>query len=635
MARVSFTNHPHKYMTVTLPKVVDTFPWTVTREGEEITFTLGKDKSEKSEVHKTTDVRKFIINNFNWNGIVNMIHQLEEKSDRLESYETPTNLKGTAENDDILIIPDEALEAIIYEQAKYAIETKFKDKPEEHIDEILKFVDGKAKKGFAKDILSTTYEDLLKEEDNSEMSYDGKAFTMPDLKTVSETDLYDFLRSLTLSRNGLWLEDDEFKNLLSIRREMVTSTTEDTGFNDTLLLAWKENGVKKATKYIATTEPGKINKERGKLLPQTTTLFLGLHKFNTYKVQIPACRTINIYRKKKDSNSNEFSSDDDGINIHFSTVSGKKPKGLPTSYTSYGIGNNKGNVGYSNTELEAFLTVVEVYKVLSDWGDGMESDSLSCYKNLAKHTKSFTLSDVIGTTDTDKKLEVKEGETVEKTIMLSTFQAYISTNYSQKDKKSNALKLLMYYHNEQNDGVTEDSYKNISIEDITKKLKKDEVFHSIVKLQFENELNFSNVDGKPGAGTITKIERTEIQRNEDTKKFNDQKEKSGSEWDSLIEIFVTWDSNSKLTNTLKISLQTDLKIAKDERKGLTVEDIDSHGGLELSGNVGGWSHGCQVISGVQKFFHFMYDITQFVNSTNQERWYYTIVESSSLGITLD
>ncbi|WP_299313590.1 hypothetical protein [uncultured Aquimarina sp.] len=82
-------------------------------------------------------------------------------------------------------------------------------------------------------------------------------------------------------------------------------------------------------------------------------------------------------------------------------------------------------------------------------------------------------------------------------------------------------------------------------------------------------------------------------------------------------------------------LKNTVKLVANDLEGKEVTTIDNFGGQEIDDNVSGWSTGCQVIPGVQEFFHFMYDITKYVNTTNQERWYYTIIESSSLGITLN
>ncbi|SEK37809.1 hypothetical protein SAMN04487910_0383 [Aquimarina amphilecti] len=633
MGRATFDNFQDKFLTIEFPTVVEPFPWDVTREGEDITFTLGAGEDEKSEVHKTTDVRKFLFENFNWNGIVHFMHLLSDKNDNF-TYTRPTDLKGIPADDDILIIPDEATEAIIYEQAKYAIETTYADAPADNIDNILNDVDGKAKTDFSSDILETTYEDLLKEEDNTAMEYDGQSFAMVNLQTASETELYDFLKNVMLARNGLWLEEDGLMNLVSIRREMVTSTTEDVGFNDSMILAWKDGGVKKIKQYIATTEPWKINKKNGKMLPQTTNMFLGLHKFVSSKVIIPAFRSKNVYRKKPQSDDNKLESNDKGLDIHFKLISNRKPVGIPTAVDSYGVAYNRNNVDtYYGDDREAYLTVVKIYKILSDWGAGNTPKSISCYKNLENYTKDFTLSGVLGSTDTDKKIQIKDGENVEKNIKLSSYQAYVGAKYASN--KNDAVKLLMYHHEQSNDGTLESSYDDTAIADVLKELKKEEVFESIVKLQFHEEKNFDNVDGQPGGGTITKLNRTTVQKTNDTNTYNEKVNKATTDLNEITNAFAVWDTNTVLPEDLKNRFQNTVKMVANDLDSKAVTTIDNFGGKEIDDNVSGWSTGCQVIPGVQEFFHFMYDITKYIDSTNQERWYYTIIESSSLGITLN
>ena len=108
-----------------------------------------------------------------------------------------------------------------------------------------------------------------------------------------------------------------------------------------------------------------------------------------------------------------------------------------------------------------------------------------------------------------------------------------------------------------------------------------------------------------------------------------------TDWDAITNAFAVWGTNSVLPKDLKNTFQNKIKMAPNDLEGKTITTIDNFGGQEIDDNVSGWSTGCQVIPGVQEFFHFMHDITKHVNTTNQERWYYTIIESSSLGITLN
>ncbi|WP_299443840.1 hypothetical protein [uncultured Aquimarina sp.] len=640
MGRATFDNFQDKFLSIEFPSVVEPFPWEVTREGEDITFTLGSGEDEKSEIHKTTDVRKFLLKNFNWNGIVHFMHLLSDKNDSF-TYTRPTDLKGIPDDDDILIIPDEATEAIVYEQAKYAIETKYADAPEDNIDKILKYVDGKAKTGFSTDTLETTYEDLIKESDNSEMSYNGTSFAMPDLDTVSEADLYDFLKNLSLSRNSLWIDEDKTTNFISIRRVLETSSTK---YNDTLFLAWKEGETKKALQYIGSTEPGNLSD--GQLLPQTTNMILGLHI--TSKAT-PAGRTQNAYRKGDGNTNHYFQSGDTTMNIHYGSHG---IEGLPTA--GYGtLKNNKYNPGYNQTELEAYLIIVKFYRILTQWGAGRYSE-ISSYQNLENHTRTLSVSNVIGNSQTDKKVNIlRDTDDVVKTIMYSTYVSYITNNYKTTGKKTidtvrknNANRLLMNYHKRQNDGVPDDCYSGYELKDLLEELKQDKVFKSIILTQLEYELNLKKVDAQPGGGTIKKIEWSESQKNQANKKFNDQKNKAKADWDLISKVIQDWENNQILKDAkqkvgdiefnLIEYLKDNFKLNSKDYDENSTNEVDNKGGDEISINVDGWSEGCQIIYGGQHFYEFLYKLTQFVKDSNQERWYYTLVDIDTIdGVTID
>ncbi len=89
--------------------LVDPFEWSVTRVGEEITLSLGSGENEKSEIHSTTTMRKYLLKNYNWNGIVNLVESISEKDDEFD-YTRPLNLTGIPSSDDLLIIPNDALD---------------------------------------------------------------------------------------------------------------------------------------------------------------------------------------------------------------------------------------------------------------------------------------------------------------------------------------------------------------------------------------------------------------------------------------------------------------------------------------------------------------------------------------------
>ncbi len=635
MGRITFVNYPDISMEIEFPNVVSPFPWSVTRDGEDITFTVGAGEAEKSEVHKTTAVRTFLLENFNWNGIVHLMHLLSEKNDDF-TYTRPTSLKGIPEDDDTLIIPDEATEAIIYEQAKHAIETKFGDAPESHIDDILDYVDGKAKTGFSADVLETTYEDLIKESDNSDMAYEGTSFTMPDLDTVSEGDLYDFLKNLALSRNGLWIDEDKGTNFISIRRVLETANTK---YNDTLFLAWKEGGTKKALQYIGSTEPGNLTK--GQLLPQTITVLLGLHKSLSSGKATPGGRTRNAYRKGNENITHYFQKGDTSMNIHYGHPD------INIIPQGYGIHNNSTGKGYNSNEIQVYLLVVGAYNILTKWGIG-KSENISCYQNLNYHTQDLSVSNVKGIAQTDKKIEIiGDDNEVIKTILLSTYSSYVVKYYNatgkssvDETKKDSAIKLLMNYHDRQNDGTPDDCYTGYSLADLVTELKKEIIFKSVVETQLEYEYDLKKVDGQPGGGTIKKIDRSEVEIQKNKESFDEIKKEAKKDLNELNDIFEKWKANSILSerkekiNGNKVSLleyfKNHIKSNKQDFSPNSVMDVDESGGKGINKTVGGWSQGCQIILGGHNFYQFLFNLIQFIEESNQERWYYTIVDNNNI-----
>ncbi|WP_405206384.1 hypothetical protein [Aquimarina sp. LLG6339-5] len=641
MGRATFDNFQDKFLTIEFPTVVEPFPWDVTRDGEDITFTLGAGEDEKSEVHKTTDVRKFLLENFNWNGIVHFMHLLSDKNDDF-TYTRPTDLKGIPADDDILIIPDEATEAIIYEQAKYAIETTYADAPADNIDKILKYVDGKAKTGFSSDTLETTYDDLIKESDNSEMSYNGTSFSMPDLSTVSDKELYDFLKNLSQSRYGLWSEENNVTNFVSIRRVLDTSKSK---YNDTLFLAWKESGSAKVAQYIGSTEPGKLGDSgNGQLLPQTTTVLLGVHKSITSGKSTPGGRTRNAYRKANGGANHYFLKGDTSMNVHYGHPD------INVIPQGYGIHNNSTAKGYNNDEIEAYLLVVRVYNILTKWGIG-KNESISCYKNLENNTKTLSVSNVLGEKEVDKKVNiVRDTDDVVKTIMYSTYKSYVSKNYKVTGKKATdairkdrANKLLMNYHNRANDGAPRDCYSGYELKDLLEELKQDRIFKSIVETQLEYESNLKKVDAQPGGGTIKKIEKTQEQKKKDKEKFDEITKEAKDDYKVLSELFNKWNGNTILSNEKEtfngnqISLleyfKKHIKSNEQDFNPNSVQDVDNSGGKGIDKKVGGWSQGCQIILGGHNFYQFLNNLTQFIEDSSQERWYYTIVDSENITST--
>ena len=707
---------------VDTPKVKETCPWKVERTDEKITFSIGKGDKKQVRNYKTTDLRKYLINHYNWNGLLLLLDKMAELNDNFTyTRPTTTDLKGIPSHDDPLLVPDEATESVIYLQAKYCVEVKYKDKPVENINKIVgelkkakktkeypvsddyisgkkPAVDGQPYKGFAKNVIteleklssnntnatgapagtdsptsptdttstnnpvdttstptptpiptptdnsstnttkSYTHDDFVKESDNKSMEYNGTTFTMPNIKTATETQLYDFLKNLVLARNGLWLSEDKRTNFISIRREIdkeSSSTTKDTKYNDTFFVCWKENGTKNVKKYIGSTEPGNLDPNaHGKLLPQTVNMFLGEHEGQTTGTTF-AFRTENTYRQEINSAKDYFSSGDSGLNIHYGHpgISGMPKQGDYQSSDNK-LKKNAGNGGYSEEEFAAAIIVIKVLRILCQWGGGKAATSLSAYKYLESQTKTFTRSAVLtdqnaANPETTKRVEIKDGTTVEKTLTLASYQ-----NFMAGATKANAVKVLVYHNS-----TTAATYATMSKADVITEVKKEAVWLSVVDVQLEEELNLANVDAMPGNKTFTKMTRTAQQKQEDTTAFNAKTTKASTDWQAVKSLFDTdWANHSILKNqtTLKTKLQA-IKLKKGKSyEDTSLVELDNKGGQGINTAVSTWSKGCQVVLGADNFYDFMYQLVQFIPTTKQERWYYTLVESSTInGLTLN
>ncbi len=133
------------------------------------------------------------------------------------------------------------------------------------------------------------------------------------------------------------------------------------------------------------------------------------------------------------------------------------------------------------------------------------------------------------------------------------------------------------------------------------------------------------------------INRTENQKLEDCEKYEKLKKKAEDDFDKLTLIFSDWDNNEILKNSkegkqksLKDHLKEKFKLNNEDYKNSSLNDVDDSGGSGLDQKVSSWSEGCQVIYGGQHFYEFLFYLVQYVEESNQERWYYTIVDIDTI-----
>lgn len=616
----------------------ESVPWSVSSEGGTVTFKIGSGEAEKTETHTAATVREFIIKNYNWNGIVQLMKGIAEK-DSAFSYTVPTNLGGTT-SDDSIIIPDSAITAIIRLQAKYQVETKYSENSTSKIKEILKGVDGQPKTGFASNILGTTYTDLIKESDNTSMKNGDTEFTMPNLETADEKTIYDFLRNLVISRNGLWSDEEHVTNMVSIRRTLETSSSK---YNDTMFVAWKDTEGGKphnAQQYIGSTEPGSTGSTGdGQLLPQTTTMVPGIHTGGSSGT--PGGRTMNAYRKKDEATGKYFQGTDTTMNVHYGHPA---MDGLPKSY---GLDKNYGGEGYDDGELEAYSILIGLFHVLTEWGSGRGSKNISAYKNLQRWAKDYSRGEAKELDGGDKQVEISDGgDKAAKTLNFSSYKSNIDKNYANtKDsktkakRKDRAIKLLTNYRTADGGALSADdkkAYEDMDLKALRTELKKEAVWLSVIDLQLKEEVNMGQVDANPGGGTVGKLEKDDKTAAADTKEYTEKKAKAKLDKPKVDTYFESWDKNSTLKDntSLKTRFQNSIKINESDYDLDDAKKVDDKGGKGMNKSVGGWSEGCQIVLGGQNFYDYMYNSTQYVNETKQQRWYYTLVDIDSIsGVT--
>lgn len=186
-------------------------------------------------------------------------------------YSVSTDLEGTAD-DDVKIVSDKVIMGIALLQAANGLT-----------------VDGKPGGGFIKTVIGS-YADqtdtqarlnyMNEDTTNTTMTRaDNTAIEIPDFGTANEATLYDFFRDLTLARHGLWSDNAQITNIVSLRRSLDPENSND--WNDTAAVAWVEGEgeaqVKHCKTYIGSTEPGDATANRH-IQPQTALTTLGLHK---------------------------------------------------------------------------------------------------------------------------------------------------------------------------------------------------------------------------------------------------------------------------------------------------------------------------------------------------------------------
>ena len=266
-----------------------------------------KDSVQKNKI-KISSAREYLLKNYNWSGIVKLMKAVADKTTNF-TYTTPTDLKGNTE-DDIKIIPDDALKYIALLQLNYNIDED---------NDLINGLDGKAGDNFIKNIISgegdeNSYDsklEFMNQESDDLTDYDFSQNLENFDGSTNKKEMYDALQGLIEVRNGLWSTEDRIVNIVVIKKEEGSRNTTEKKLitNDYFFTAYKDGETYEVSKFIGSADPGK--EDNGMIMPnQTVTLTPGFHQ--GYQ---PGARTENIVRKKKNSSDNEFQTDA-GMNNH-------------------------------------------------------------------------------------------------------------------------------------------------------------------------------------------------------------------------------------------------------------------------------------------------------------------------------
>lgn len=575
-----------------------------------LTITLGKEASSKTNSKTLTktipQIRDWITEQYNWNSIVQIVKYAASKNTNF-TYTVPTNLAGTSA-DASLIIPDDAIKAIISVQLDKKLEKT--DLKESNYAEILKAVDGLPGSSFVKEIMKETSKSaLLNEESNTSMKdTDGNDIEIPNMDS-DETTLYNFFRNITLARNGLWSDKENITNITGLRRKLETDVTE---WNDTIAVCWtsKEGDTvtKHAKVYAGTTEPGEISNHR-QMTPQTSTMHLGYHKGRQ-----PAGRLsqIQVQGKNNSSSTNFYKDDSRGFNVH-PGGSTAKTKGMMSGAIAYGK-----SVEGNSFSINVLMT--ESFKILSEWG---LDPTKTAYEQI-KAWKDVVLLDYKGKSDDGKSVSFDKGTGEDKTTTTRDIAAskkwLVDYWFAQKDGRNNLVKILK----DVDANFSEpDKLNSISKKDFVA-LITDDAVENIVKKQIDYSNEAKHVDAKAGSGFLDIIDGKK-------EKTTTLKTKATAAHTRLEQIFKSLKDDYKVKDE-KINYLKGLKPnTKGERKTYdtkTTKLTSENNTTEVNENVGGWSEGCQVVFGPEKFYEMWHHLTNKTEDSDQRLWYYTLIDLS-------
>ena len=573
-----------------------------------VKLTLNGKSSEKKIAIK--DCRKYIVDNYNWNGIVKLMQYVYKKNK--QEYRQTSNLKGLKE-DDLIIIPDEGIEYVINTQIAHNLEKNKTNK--KSLNAILKSIDGKPGLGFINNILKKKRTNFFNEVKNDSLIniFDNNKITIPSIDDPEDV-LYDFFRNIVFVRNGLWSDNQGVVNVVGLRR--VIDRMSKTQYNDGIAVCWlDEDGDKKVELSIATTEPGNRARFR-QLTPQTITLVAGYHN-----IRQTAGRTRNAVKQAANKGKLTWSKGDTTMNFH----QGGNRFDFPSKYwlTAYGI-DDLVQKGYPNRRFDeeqifsVNILLTKMFLLLSKYGANKKSAPYKVLQTLAE-SKPFKVSAPNNGIVTISQSGVAQKKKID---ILGVKKWMVNYWYNKRMLKVNRLKIFTIIQKLSNwDENRTEELRKMSKQQILGEIK-DEFILKIIEKQTEFFPNLSDIDGKAGPifwRVIEDLRPSIAQAKEDFKTMK--------KYLKDLEKF-PFRKVSSLQRRFRLGLKINSDVNRENIKLHTRYNEVIEANVIENATVGLYSAGCQVIYDTEVFYEFWNKLMLRAESSGQRRWYYTLVDAT-------
>jgi RNase P/RNase MRP subunit POP5 len=431
----------------------------------------------------------------------------------------------------------------------------------------------------------------------------GKPIKIPDF-SADESQNYDFLRDITLARNGLWSDVPEVVNLTGLRLEHGSTKIQ---WDDNISASWLDAQGRKHVKiYTATTEPGDRTAYKT-MLPQTMIFVPGYHQG-----KMPAMRghrTVTFDPTAKFPARLIFNTNDErGLNLHPGGTTGAikqlKRYILPTD-------------AKTKSEFDAVLVFMEIFEILSHWG---LDPKLPAWNVLSNWANKNALSPGLLS---DGKIAVFQDQSSASIKQINVAAARAWTAKKWQNNRASLVKILR--------SVDASFIAPVKLNKLDLKgleaLITDAHVAGIVQKQCDYFIEPKEVDGLAGDRFLAMLEAGISQEGALANLAN-------NDFLRLAALFSKFNGQSQVLTTARLNyvkqLITQTLIERAKLQESKAEVLRTVSGQAVQENVGTWSILCQVVFGPEMFYEMMRYSLANAQKTGQRYWYYTLIDLASV-----